>query len=228
MTNKTIILASAAAVMASTMAAGPVVAQEINAPNYVDAWHQSYIMTRPLHNGDDDDSETGAADTIFVRLSSVTRQVTESFFEANNITDPNRRAAFAAYLADGGPFEQQMTAVGFDSRNLADVIAAYQIAMWQIVNDRKISSGQGAAIQAQVREDFAARADIRKMGQVRKQQSADSYALLMVMRVDDHDRLKARGDAALAQYRETIYSEVLRDGVDLRRLTVTDQGFASR
>lgn len=92
----------------------------------------------------------------FVRLPAITQRVTERFIEANSITDPNRRVAFATYLQPGGLFERRMAALGFDPHSLSDVAATYYLAMWEIANDGVVSRDHSLAVRQHFRADFAA------------------------------------------------------------------------
>ncbi len=215
----------------------------LSTPNYVDAWHQSYIMTSPLRNRSKSaflkKNRRASADSVastpvvtFERSPQITRKVGERFAKSyEGKIQPELLEAIMAELQSGmlqKKFERMMAGIGFDPHNLVDVMAAYYICIWQIANDDDVSDQQTAAIRDSVAPSLAAILEERKLDDAHKQEVAETHMLLITLFSSNLTRLEQGGDAtALARYRDEVYRDVLRQGVDLRRLSVTERGFVT-
>lgn len=174
---------------------------------------------------------------VFAPSAEVTRRVNAHLAEmlapalASGVTRDDLRR-----VLDGGQvqavFRRILADHGFSDRNLGDVIAAYLILLWQVVNDAPdIHEPQGAqAIRAALGREMAASAWIGRMTDADKQTLAEiagTGAMLIAAQYSDahqagdSDAIRRLGEDARRMAMETT-------GFDLLAFDLTDAGFVAR
>ncbi len=128
-------------------------------------------------------------------------------------------------------FDRLLANNGHSPTNLADVLAAYLVLSWEVVNDRdatRMPDGM-RAVRRQLMAPLAALPSIAAMDDAAKQAQAERTAYLALAAVAAHRALKSGDDPAqLASLRANVRKSLLRSGVDLEALELTADGFRTR
>ena len=127
-------------------------------------------------------------------------------------------------------YAQWLSSMGYTDRNLLDVHAAFLMHSWAIANNGIMTRDSKAAFGA-VREELAqlqARADAPRTlsrSDARKQEEAQSFALLTALLVSAWGDADARGKIVLAKGVNALGRRI---GIDYAAVTLTEDGFQSR
>jgi len=168
----------------------------------------------------------------FQSSSRVRDRVVQRFVALLDQSDGLEREQIRAFLESGSlkrDFDAVLDKFGFDKHNLADVVSAYYIGMWEVGNGRYMSDQQAKAVRNALAPALVRDTNLRTLSQVQKQEAAETYTLLVMLAILNQQVLDKQGQASAAKvFREGVYKGVLRQGVDLRRLDVGSNGFVLR
>lgn len=169
-------------------------------------------------------------------------------FERDAVVAARERDAFAAHLAkqpDGGgavaeavrsgkvmdEFDRLLQRYGYSPRNLGDVLAAHLVICWEIVSgsdSRNEPAGQ-RAVRRQLAGPLASVPAVARMSDAQKQAQAERTAYLTMVAASAYQELK-RGDnpAQLADLQRNVRASLLKSGIALERLVLTEEGLVAR
>lgn len=168
----------------------------------------------------------------FQSSSRVRDRVVQRFVALLDQSDGLERDQIRAFLESGSlkrDFDAVLDKFGFDKHNLADVVSAYYIGMWEVGNGRYMSDQQARAVRAALAPALVRDTNLGALSQEQKQEAAETYTLLVMLAILNQQVLDKQGQASAAKvFREGVYKGVLRQGVDLRRLDVGTNGFVLR
>lgn len=128
-------------------------------------------------------------------------------------------------------FDRLLRSFGYSSDNLADVMTAYYVINWEVVNGEDATRHPDGirAINRALTSTLAASPELQAMSDAEKQEAAEIMAYMATIAGAAKNELRDRGDGAgLADLQSAIRQTVLKQGIDLARLQLTDQGFVSR
>lgn len=169
-------------------------------------------------------------------------------FERDAAVTAREREAFVAHLArqpgGAGPlepairsgklmreFDRLLQRYDYSPRNLGDVLAAYLVICWEIVSESDSNdepAGQ-RAVRRQLAGPLAAVPAIARMSDAEKQGQAERTAYLTMVAASAYQELKRGGDPArLADLQRNVRASMLRSGIDLERLALTEDGLVAR
>lgn len=128
-------------------------------------------------------------------------------------------------------FSRLLRAQGYSSDNLADVMTAYYVITWEVVQGRAVQEVPGYEMgMLQTRERLAtalaSHPDITKLDAAQKQELAETLGYLAALAGAANNQLRQSGDdAALGQLRRSVHEGVLMQGIDLKKLKLSANGF---
>lgn len=126
-------------------------------------------------------------------------------------------------------FDRVIGNFGYSVDNLADVMTSYYVMMWEIVHDHEVSRNIIRAVHAQMLQGLAGNAEAVALSDKDKQETAETMAYMAAIAGGAANQLKQNGDTrSLAALRESIHQAVLKQGIDLRAIELSANGFASR
>lgn len=118
---------------------------------------------------------------------------------------------------------------GMNPDNLGDVMAAYWIGMWEIVNGREPNGREVSAAYRQLQAIFVSNPQLASLSDADKQRTAETLGNMMMFGYIAYIQLKNSGDSAgLQQLQQDVYGFTKQQGLDLRALNLTDRGFVTR
>ena len=122
-----------------------------------------------------------------------------------------------------------MRQVGLDDRNVADVYALWWVSSWLVANSRHDMPSRAtfSAVSEQAHIAFANTADYAEMDDAQRQRYAEAlmmHTTLLTLALDEV-RGDREGERQLAAMAERSAAE---DGVDLRSMILTEEGFVPR
>jgi hypothetical protein len=119
---------------------------------------------------------------------------------------------------------------GLHTGDTADALAGYWVLNWMIANRGDNTRAQTLAVREQVRPIIAGNPGYARLNEAQRQEFAEVLMLNFLVQhaaytdaLQRHDDSTARrlGDSAVARFRNEM-------GVDLRQITLTDNGFVRR
>ncbi len=128
-------------------------------------------------------------------------------------------------------FDRLLQRYGYSPQNLGDVLAAYLVISWEIVNaaDSNDQPAGQKAVRRQLAGALAAVPSIAKMSDAQKQSQAERTAYLTMLAGTAYQGLKGGSNPAqLANLQRSVRNDLLKSGVDLKRLSLTDGGLVKR
>jgi Family of unknown function (DUF6683) len=130
---------------------------------------------------------------------------------------------FAGNLAENR-FDGRFSQYGFSNRNVADSFAGLLIVAWETVNNQDASTHPSGIrrIRQKVSEILATKYAGKAITDASKQYDSEYFKVLAVFCMD----AKKQDPAAFENLRKTTYQVFLvRSGIDLKKLQLTDTGF---
>lgn len=128
-------------------------------------------------------------------------------------------------------FDRLLRQYAYSPDNLGDVLAAYLIISWEIVNDRdstKVRAGL-KAVRRQLIVPLAKLPKYMSMSDAEKQSQAERTAYMTMIAVGASESLKQAGDATRLQaLQKSVRAGALESGIDLEKLELTDGGLVIR
>ena len=168
----------------------------------------------------------------FQPSSDVRQRVIERFVVLVDQGGDLEREKIHDFLSTGHlnrDFNGLLDRLGFDKHNLADVMSAYYIGMWEVSNGRYLRDDQARAVRNALAPEFVRNTNLVKLSSAQKQEAAETYTLLVMLAVFDYQILRKSNDAvATKAFQDTVYRGALRQGVDLRKLDIGERGFMLR
>ncbi|MBP0465947.1 hypothetical protein J5Y09_18620 [Roseomonas sp. PWR1] len=172
--------------------------------------------------------------TAFAPVPAVSARVRQQVLAAMLPTSPNP-AGLRAAVESGRPwqeFDRMLAQHGYDSRDLADVVAAFYLIAWEVSTggDALAQPAGIAAVRGQARQMVAGNPAMARLDEAGRQATAETlafYAMAMSARLAD---LRAAGaPGPVASFRAEVAQTVAQQqGIDLRRFTLTASGFQQR
>lgn len=166
---------------------------------------------------------------IFWPVPEISARVDGRFVDIMSRGQPGKRGEIAGVIDGGGlrrDFERLMRSHGFDPRNVADVVAAYYIVMWQVVHDQVPTAGQIRGTRGRIVSGLARKRELAAMSDAQKQEAAETLTLLAALALRSYEDFKRRGDLnGLVGFQTVISALTRKSGVDIAQLVITDQGF---
>ncbi len=127
-------------------------------------------------------------------------------------------------------FNRLLGSFGYSGTNLADVMTAYYIINWEVVNGADASRNRAGiqAVHDQLTTALLSDPKVAGLGDVDKQRAAEGLGLMAAVAGGAKNELVKSGDrAGLAQLQSAVHQSVLQQGIDLKRLKLTAQGFVA-
>jgi len=129
-------------------------------------------------------------------------------------------------------FDGLLRRYGYSPQNLGDVLAAYLVISWEIVNaaDSNDEPAGQRAVRRQLAGALASVPSIAKMSDAQKQAQAERTAYLTMIAGSAYQALKTGQDPArLEDLQRSVRNDLLKSsGIDLKRMALTDGGLVKR
>lgn len=168
----------------------------------------------------------------FARDAQVTAREREAF--VGRIAGQPGGEQMAAAIRSGklmNEFDRLLRRYGYSPQNLGDVLSAYLIICWEIVNEADSNdepAGQ-RAVRRQLAGALASVPSIANLSDAQKQAQAERTAYLTMVAGSAYQSLKRGGDRArIADLQRSVRGDLLKSGVDLRTLALTPGGLVKR
>lgn len=184
----------------------------------------------------DEKSDTDKAPSLspkgsltFERNEEIVKRVTQRFIEEQSADHPELEEQIRVDFESGDLqdyFATLLSRYGYDGNNLADVSAAYYMALWTVVQGREPNARQIDGAQKQVRAYMAQDKSLLELSSARKQEICETFALSAALFLQGYEQLKNSGDReTLANFRRGLQLTYAPNGPDLSAMALTDEGF---
>ena len=167
---------------------------------------------------------------VFVPSSQKRRTNLAKFVEKTRASDPTGAAKMQALFASTdviGMIDQKMQATyGMHANNVADAYAVWWVSAWMGAKGRSddATPGQMAMVKRQATNALAATPQFASATDAGKQELAEAL-LVQAALIGDTIDTYASDPAMLAKARAAIAKGASGMGLDLSKMTLTDQGF---
>ncbi len=163
---------------------------------------------------------------------AVSKRVKQEFKVAVQRANPEKAAHIENVLANQdviSDFNRDMSPYSLRSTNIADTMTAYWITLWMIANKADVPAPQRvAAVKGQMMDTLATNQMVRQASEVQRQEIAEGMVyetmLALGMRANANRTGNKREIQTIA---DDAQKNMLKLGVDLRRLKLTAAGFSS-
>ncbi len=123
-------------------------------------------------------------------------------------------------------FDAYMSARGYSSNNVADDMAELLLVSWQIVTDTKATDAQALGVHTQTHSLFLINSTLQTLTAADRQLMAERFAYQVILSSSAHEEFLRNGDPAQRRQLQESSEALLREqGVDARKVHLTDQGF---
>jgi hypothetical protein len=168
----------------------------------------------------------------FSPSEDVTDRVNERFAALLGRAAPDKQAQIESMIKSGTlqkSFGSLMSAYGFDRANVADVMTAYYIVMWEIIHDRVPTPTEIRATRSQLLAGMAEAPALGRMSNDQKQEAAETLSLVSALALTSYETYKRQGDRnGLAVLQDSLLKSVRQQGIAIDQLAMTEQGFERR
>jgi len=161
--------------------------------------------------------------------ADVSRKVQRNVL--TSIADPAARESLQQAMQNNNilkQFDQLLHQYGYDIGNVADVMTAYYVITWEVVNDQDASRYKSGiqAFHDRLVASLSASPELTGMSDADKQTTAETLSYMAALAAAARNQLKQRGDTAgLGRVQQQVHAATLRMGVDLKALRLTANGF---
>jgi hypothetical protein len=126
-------------------------------------------------------------------------------------------------------FDRFMSTLGYSSHNIADDFAMLLLVSWEIATDKHATPGQIDGAERQIHSAFSHSSQLLALSNAQRQEMAEDIAYQIVLGLAAKREYLRHGDhVQLAHLRELAASIMQRQGLDLRDLRLTEQGFSRK
>ena len=116
---------------------------------------------------------------------------------------------------------------GLSINNLADVMASYYVSAWELVHKKSASAVGLRAVRDQFTVILARNSKITDLSNMEMQKIAEPMAYLtVILGAGGADLLNSGKLEDFHKLQETVTKEFIKQGMDLRDITITDNGFS--
>ena len=163
--------------------------------------------------------------------STVSKQLRGELADHLAKSNPSQAADMRNALADDTiwrEFSRLIGSFGYSNTNLVDVMTAYYVINWEVVNGQDASSNSSGikAVHDQLAAAMAGNSQIAQLSNTDKQRAAEAMGYMAGVAGGAKNELVKSGDRnGLSQLRNAVHQAVLQQGIDLKRLKLTSQGF---
>lgn len=124
-------------------------------------------------------------------------------------------------------FDRFMSNLGYSSRNVADDMAMLLLVSWEIATDTTATTTQIDGADRQINSVFAHSPQLLALSNAQRQEMGEQIAYQIVLGSAAKREYVRSGDKVqLAHLRELAASVMREQGLDLRNLQLTEQGFS--
>jgi hypothetical protein len=183
----------------------------------------------PLTTMRDGMTETLTANLSYQPLDGISRTLRQQIATKVARADPGQAPQIRSALASDSiwqQFNQVMGDSGYDVRNIADVMASYYVAGWEIVNRKIVQPNFASAARMQIIWSLKRSPEIMFLSDAEKQRSAEALGIMTTVSTIGSRMLAQQNDPIGAvTLQEMVYQSFLQQGVDLKLLTLGRNGF---
>lgn len=169
--------------------------------------------------------------TAFTPQADISARVRDQVLNAALPSSPNPEA-LRGTVNSGLPwteFNRLLARHGYDPNDLSDVVAAFYLIAWEVATGGDaLSQPAGiAAVRGQARQMLATNQAMQRLSEGERQATAETLAFhAMAMAARTQDLRSAGSEPQLVAYRGEVAQAVAQwQGIDLRRFTLTPDGF---
>lgn len=188
-----------------------------------------------------DSSAAGSGDISLDRLSyhpsqPISQRVRQVLSQRLTAAAPKpaKRSIQQLLSSDGilRAYRSIMDGYELDSSNVANAMALRYVIFWQLANDYKIDDpvapSQIRGVRDQMKNLLAEHMNLQDASPEELQSMVESTAMITVLIAASASKERERGNSAvLAQFQDEVHSSSLNQGLDLRRLRLTERGFVT-
>ncbi len=168
----------------------------------------------------------------FQPSTAVSNKVRNAFIAALQKANPQSAAEIESKLQQQdviGDFARDMAPYGLRADDIADTLTAYWLTMWMIANQEQIPPVEKVqAVQTQVRTVILQNDNVINATEAARQEIAEITIYETMIALGLLANANQTGDRAqLQQLADSAYQNMLQQGIDLREIELTSNGFTS-
>lgn len=144
--------------------------------------------------------------------------------------DPKKRAQILSLLNSGklqNEYDKTLAATGLSSKNIADTVTAFLIANWQIYHGQDTANRAGVDAQKKMMQNaMALNTKVQSMSDAQKQELAEALQLATIVNIANYQQnQRTKNQKNTQQLRQSSRQELLKWGLDVQKVKLTNQGF---
>jgi hypothetical protein len=186
----------------------------------------------PLTTTRDGMTETLTANLNYQPSDGISRTLRQQIATQVTPIDPSQTARARDALTSGAiwlQFDQLLASSGYNARNIADVMAAYYVSAWEIVNKTAASPGNSRAARDRMAWSLKRSPEIMFMSDAEKQRSSEALGMLTAVSSTGGRALLQHNDTdTYAALQDRVYQSFVQQGIDLKQLSLGRYGFVAR
>lgn len=176
-------------------------------------------------------TETLTANLNYQPSDGISRTLRQQIFSKLGSADPAQQPRVRDAFSSGAiwqQFDQLLSGAGYNARNIADVMAAYYVSAWEIVNLKAAAPADSRAARDRIAWSLQRSPEIMFMSDAEKQRSAESLGIITTVSMTGSRELLQRNDAlSYATLQERVNQSFLQQGVDMKQLSLGRYGFVA-
>ncbi len=144
--------------------------------------------------------------------------------------DPAQAAPIQTLLVSGEvwrDFDGLLSRLGLSSRNIADVMTSYYVGSWEVVNQTVASAAFWLGARKQIAASLSRSPEILLMSDSEKQRSSETLGIVTAVTSSAWQAMQVQGDQiGLLALQSSVHQSLLQQGIDMKRLKLSQRGFA--
>ncbi len=175
------------------------------------------------------ESASSANPLVYSPSPTISASVRQELQQRLMAADPDHAKAISSTLSNDRiwqGFVQALERNGGSATNVADVMAAYYVSSWEIVHREEAGMRRFQGVRRQFASALTSKPELIGDTNAEKQKQAEGMGLQMGIFSAGAWQMLERGDErGFTQIQEAVrYTVLMRDGIDLKRFRLTEQG----
>ena len=164
------------------------------------------------------------------RSETLSKEIQKNYMASMTKIQPELKGTLDRYFENNklrNQFDALLTGYNYSPTDMADVVTAYLVISWQIVNNKNFEDKNGFNAVRNWVQDILLKSDqLAVMDNATKQLYAEAYSYQTMLCFNSYKELSSkRNQKGLEQLKSNLYKSVKDSFLDLKSVKLTSKGF---
>ena len=177
--------------------------------------------------------KTSASKLTFIRSEHLSQSIQNNFISTIANEQPASKTKLEKIFEGNklrSEFDRLLESYGYSAQNLADIMTAYLVISWQVVNGRDYNDKKGFdSVRKMLRGNLLSGTYLQTATDSDKQTISETFGYQAMLTMKTYRTLAAGNKKdQLDQFKNIVYTNLKESGLDLRNVELTSNGFINK